>query len=166
MLIRLTGVPHPELNEGKPQPVYIDCRKVLTIEPGMHSPAKLETAEAQRQAIWELHDEVERAARELQKPPATIHAETEEHARAVDLYVKSRDVAAEMLAAYKLVAHWHRQPLNHKPVECTIVGLSCGTALEQGVMLTRVAVMEAAEEVARLVREERQKWWWLPAPRA
>lgn len=46
----------------------------------------------------------------------------------------------------------YREDDYHPRLACTEVQLACGTALEHGVMLTRIMVTETPDEVATIIR--------------
>jgi hypothetical protein len=146
MLIKLTGVPHPDLNGGKPQPVYIDASRVLLIIQGHHQYPKIGAVEANQdmlQALWagvnRLTDKVNGYVPEMHDPVA------------VKWMTEARSAAQQVSSAYADVRNAAGQIAYHPRVDCTEVQLACGTALEHGVMLTRVWVSETPEEVAEAV---------------
>lgn len=147
MLIKLTGVPHPDLNNGQPQSLYVDASKVLIIERTRTAYAQEESAERHRQARQFLFEEVDRVGREVSELRSTIIPDNEHEAHEVDRWVRARQAAADLSNAYHLVSRIAGDPGYHPRVDCTCISLSCGTALEQGVMLSRVFVVELPDEV-------------------
>ena len=147
MLIKLTTVPHPDLNGGKPQPCYIDASRVLLIIGHYCQHPKLGSIEANREAYERLsaaaHALASKANQyevlDLTDPAAVAWIKTIQGACS-----EMSHAANEWGRAYSLGAY-------HPRVDCTEVQLACGTALEHGVMLTRVWVMESPVEVAEMV---------------
>ena len=146
MLIKLTGVVHPDLNGGRPAPVYIDPSRVLVIAVSTQRFSKTGSFERNQ----ELYGRLRLSAEKL--------------AEAVNGYMPKMDdpVAVEWLRTAQMAAHsvseasraWYSatgQQDYHDPIDCTEISLACGTALEHGVMLSRVWVSESPEEVAALL---------------
>lgn len=154
-MLRLTGVPHPDVNEGKSSPIYVDPTRVLVIETSVTRFAKKGSQEAWRQAANSLHEEVIRVAAEASNPPSMV-VDSQESEQALNSYVRTREAAASLNAAYGLLTKAGIDCAWHEEIPCTVVSLACGTGLEYGVMLCRVNVMEPPEEVARLVAREIQ----------
>jgi hypothetical protein len=147
VLIKLTGVPHPDLNGGKPQPIYIDASRVLLIIQGHQRYPKIEAVERGRELLdqlWRLSADLARRANEY-IPDFTDPV-------AMEWVKKIATAAMAVNDAYGSWAKSYQQGDYHPMVECTEVQLACGTALEHGVMLTRVWVSESPDEVAVLVR--------------
>lgn len=142
-LIKLTGVPHPDLNDGKPQAVYIDASRVLLIARGHHQFPKIGSIESRQElartmyaASCKLSDKVNEYIPTMTDPVA------------VDWMMNIRGVATDVQNAYQKWSYVSRESDFHPRMECTEVQLACGTALEHGVMLTRVWVNESPEDVA------------------
>lgn len=150
MLVRLTGLPDPDTHKARP--VYIESRNVLVIERGSVSFPKRGAQEAYRQAMWALYDEVTRVNEEAAALTAHMAPDNEEKAKESNRWFVAREAAQSLTTAYKLVSgELKNSAAIHPAVECTIVSLACGTALESGVMLSRVYVTESPDEVvARL----------------
>ena len=146
MLIKLTGVPHPDLNGGKAQPVYIDASRVLLICQGHVTYPKIGAVERNRA----LYDDLYRGACTLaEKVNGYIPQMTDPVAVG---WMKTANAAA--VAVNEAYAAWGRaynEGNYHPRVDCTEVQLACGTALEHGVMLTRVWISEPVDFVAELV---------------
>lgn len=141
-LIKLTGIPHPDLNGGKPQPVYIDASRVLLISQGHHQYPKLGSIERNT----DRHKEMITGADKL----ATMvndYVPSMSDPIAVEWMTRARGVAQEVVSAVNAYGKWSRTEDYHPRVDCTEVQLACGTALEHGVMLTRVWVSETPEQV-------------------
>jgi len=151
MLIKLTGIPHPDINGGKSAPVYIDPTRVLVITRATTRQAKYKSIEAHRQAMNSLHEEVQRVSGELQNIPG-MFVETEGDAKKIEGWAHVKEAAGALSAAYGLVARTQAEPEYHPDVECTNVSMACGTGLEHGVMLCRVDVVESPEEVAEKIQ--------------
>jgi len=160
MLIKLTGIPNPDINGGRSSPVYIDPTRVLLIEASITRPVKKGSGEAWRQAISSLHDEVLRVSAEAANPPSMV-VDSEQSERAINSYMRTREAAAALNAAHGLVARSSIEAY-HDEIACTCVSLACGTGLEHGVMLARVSVLESPEEIARLIGLDavRAPAWW------
>jgi hypothetical protein len=145
-LIKLTGIPHPDLNGGRPNAVYIDASRVLLIIQGHCQHAKISSIEQKQEEYGKLRAGAMRLT------------------AVVDGYMPKMDdpLAVGWMRTAQMAAHavteaareWHnwiRENDYHPRVDCTEVQLACGTALEHGVMLTRVWVSETPEQVADLV---------------
>lgn len=154
-MIQLTGVPHPDINNGEQTPVFIDESRVLVIEQSTTQFTKRRSAEKYRQAVQGLHQEVERVRSELSETPPMVPT-TENEAEQIRRWVQAKDCAGALQAAYGLVANAANHVESHPPVDCTCVSLACGTGLEHGVMLSRVFVTESPAEVAHRVQNKIQ----------
>jgi hypothetical protein len=147
MLIKLTGVPHPDLNGGKPQPIYIDASRVLLIIQGHQTYPKIGSIEANREA----YEKMARFAHELATKVNDYTPDMMDPAAVA--WLRTMSGAAQELSH---AAHeWGRAYSVgnfHPMIECTEVQLACGTALEHGVMLTRVWVSETPEQVYAIVQ--------------
>jgi hypothetical protein len=146
-LMKLTGLVHPDINAGKPSPVYIDPVKILVIERGVHQQTKFGSLEAHRQAVWGLHDCVDMVRSELGALPKNIAPTSEDEAKQTDFWFRAKEAADQLNSAVHLVGQYAKDASMYPLTECTIVSLSCGTALEQGVMLSRVFVSETPDEI-------------------
>lgn len=147
-LVKLTGVPHPDLNGGKPQAVYIDASRVLLITQGHHQFPKIGSIERKQElaqkfydAACNLSDHVGKYLPAMDDPVALGWMNT------------ARVTATEVQNAYQKYSYLSRSEDYHPRVDCTEVQLACGTALEHGVMLTRVWVSESPEEVSRILNQ-------------
>lgn len=152
-MIKLTGIPNPDVNGGKSQPVYIDGTRVLVIEPSAMRLLKKGSNEAWNQAMNSLHDEVQRIASELGTYPISMVVDSEESEKRLNDWTRAKEAASSLSAAYGIVAKAGISAAHHPEIECTAVSLACGTGLEHGVMLCRVYVVESPEEVARMIDE-------------
>lgn len=145
-LLRLTAIPHPDINDGESFPIYVEPTRILVIERGTHQFTKTRSAEQFRQNVQSLHEEVHRIIGELAKAPS-MTPETATEAELVRHWVQIKDAAGALHAAYNLVAGAANSPQYHPLVHCTVVQLACGTGLEHGVMLARVYVTETPKEI-------------------
>ena len=149
MLIKLTGVPHPDLNDGKSMPVFIDASRVLLISQGWHEYPKIGAIERQRDLYHKLYKLTEELA---EKVSSYMPSMTDPIAVG---WLRTAQTAAQAVSgAYRDWGASHNQSLFHPRVECTEIQLACGTALEHGVMLTRVWVTESPEEVYGIVENK------------
>lgn len=157
MLIKLTGVPHPDLNGGKAQSVYIDASRVLLICQSHVEHPKIGSVEEQR----DLHVRIWEAAMTLsQKVCAYVPDMTDPVAVG---WMKTATAASHAVnSASNAIQHVSGRSALHPSVDCTEVQLACGTALEHGVMLTRVWVSESPEEVANKIYNMRDPLGILP----
>lgn len=146
-LIQLTSVAHPDLNEGKPQAVFIDASRVLLIVQGHCQHPKIGSIERHR----ELFDKLYRLSSELAEK-SNGYVPNMHDPVAVEWMSTARSAANAVTDAYRSWGAAYSQQDFHPRADCTEVQLACGTALEHGVMLTRVWVSEPTEEVARRVR--------------
>lgn len=147
MLIKLTALPHPDINGGRAWPVYIDPRMVMVITRCMHQHVKLLHADLKRELYDDLFSSTQRLHKFLhEKWPEAI--DTSESAA----WAKSMNMAAGAVNdAYNAWGRAYRADDFHPKQECTELQLACGTALEHGVMLARVWVSESPEQVADLI---------------
>ena len=148
MLIKLTGLPHPDLNGGRHQPVYIDASRVLLIIQGWQQYPKIGSSERKHQ----LYSALYRAASELgERVSGYIPSMSDPVALQ---WMKVAQAAAGAVSdAYRAWGAAYTQQDLHDRMECTEVQLACGTALEHGVMLTRVWVTESPQEVANIIAQ-------------
>ena len=145
----LTGMPHPDYRGGKPQAVYVDPWKVMFIETSIYNALRYDSQEAQRQAMWSLHDEVTRIGKELHQLRNLTVFDEQGH-RGIQ---QALEAAHALEAAGALVGSVTRQSsIYHPALECTQVGLAAGT-VEQTVMLCRIYVSEPPNVVAALVEK-------------
>lgn len=146
-LIKLTGVPHPDLNGGVAQPVYIDASRVLLICQGHHQFPKIGSLERNHENYSRLRSGAEKLAEIVNGYIPKMDDPT-----AVG-WMRVAQVAAQ--AVSDAARSW-REAAGlqdyHPRMDCTEVQLACGTALEHGVMLTRVWVSETPEEVMRAIQ--------------
>lgn len=142
MLIKLTQLAHPDLNGGRPQPCYIDASRVLLICQGHFQYPKIGVAERNKELYDSFYNGVNKLADMVNDyiPPMTDPV-------AVGWMKTIQTASMEVQAAYRLWGSSYNRQDYHPRMECTEVQLACGTALEHGVMLTRVWVTETPEQV-------------------
>ena len=148
MLIKLTTVPHPDLNDGKPQPCYIDASRVLLIIQGHCQHPKIGSIERNQETYAKLRAGAEKLAQIVND-----YVPKMEDPVAVEWMMKARATAGAVNEAVHTWGQGGREQDYHPRVDCTEVQLACGTALEHGVMLTRVWVSETPEQVYNAVQK-------------
>lgn len=146
-LIKLYSLPHPDLNGGRSQPVYIDASRVLLITRSHHQHPKIGAIEAAQELHRKLYEGTEKLNAMVNGYVPKMDDPT-----AVGWMRVANNTAHEVCEAYRLFGAAKGMGAYHPMVECTEVQLACGTALEHGVMLTRVWVTESPEQVADLVQ--------------
>ena len=154
-LIKLTALAHPDLAGGNPWPVYVDASRVLLITRSSHQFLKLGAADLKR----EVYDDLWAGARRLEKLLNEKMPDEIDTQEAAKWSKELRMLSSDIQTAYSAWGQAYRQDDLHPRVECTEVQLACGTALEHGVMLTRVMVTETPDEVVRLIRESLGHVW-------
>lgn len=144
MLVKLTGIPHPEINGGVPWSVYVDPTRVLLITRATHRQTKLLAAEERRALYDDMRGNVEQLNLLLTKKwPNEIDTQQASE-RAKELHMMAN-------AVNDACVNWsrsYRAEEVHPAIECTELQLACGTGMEHGVMLARVWVSESPEQVA------------------
>jgi hypothetical protein len=153
VMLELTTLPHPDINGGRAHKCFIDPRRIIVIERGANQHRKHGSIEAHRQAMQSLFEEVSRVHSEAEAMPKTMAPESAAQAKMADRWLAARESAAALTAAYQLVSRAANEPAMYPMQECTAISLSCGTALEHGVMLARVFVMESPEEIMKRIGE-------------
>ena len=146
-LIKLTALAHPDLAEGKAWPVYVDASRVLLVSRSSHQFVKIEAQGLKREVYDDMWAGAQRLTKLLnEKMPNEI--DTQEAAKWTrDMHILAHDLQA----CHNAWSQAYRAEDFHPRQECTEVQLACGTALEHGVMLTRIMVTETPDEVARAV---------------
>lgn len=144
MLIKLTAVSNPDVDNGAVHPVYIDATRILFIGRAELELARRGQIEIQRAAQWKLWETVqalnEKAGGYIPDPRDPV---------AMEWMMQVRDTSLQVQAAYNALGNAVRdQSVYHPRIPCTEIQLACGTALEHGVMLAKVWVTESPEEVA------------------
>jgi hypothetical protein len=147
-LIRLTALPHPDLNGGKPWPVYVDRSRVLLITRSWHQHVKIAHGDVKREVYDDLYSGARRLAKMVndEMPMAIDDERTAKWAK--EMHALCHDVNE----CYQAWGRSFRAEDFYERVECTEVQLACGTALEHGVMLTRVWVTDSPEDVFEKIR--------------
>jgi len=154
-LIRFTAIPNPDLNAEASRYLYVESQSVITIERGRWALTKESSLDEQRVLTQRLWEEVERVNGELSAMTKNVAPQDQEEADRMNHWVRMKDAAASLSSAYTMVSRvWDKQS-SHPRIECTVLCLSCGTALEHGVMLARVPVMETPDEVAQKIHSLR-----------
>lgn len=149
MLIKLTGIPHPDVNGGQSWPIYIDATRVLFITRSIHRPVKMMNSNLKAELYDDLYDSTRRLHEHLQKVWPT-EIDNQEAAA----WAKTMTMASQ--AVNEAYSQWNRSYRADEfwaPVECTEIQLACGTALEHGVMLARMWCMEQPDEVAKTIHD-------------
>lgn len=146
-LIKLNSVPHPDLNNGAPWPLFIDASRVLLITRTVHQQVKMMHGDLKREVYDDLYSGARRLAQLVnEKMPMSI-----ENEQAAKWAKEMHNLCHEVNESYQAWGRAYQADDYHPRIECTEVQLACGTALEHGVMLTRVWVSNPIEEVANLV---------------
>lgn len=146
-MIHLTGVPHPDLPDAN-RSVFLDRDAIILITPSRMSHTKLHATEDWRQNVQILYEEVERVSHELSMFPPNMRPDSEKEAKEFQRWANRKDIANSLTAAFNMVQKSAAGAnTRHPDVDCTEISLSCGTALEHGVMLSRVYVTETPERV-------------------
>ena len=150
-LIKLTSVAHPDLNGGEPQPVYIDASRVLLIIQGHCQHPKLGSVERNREA----YERLSKVSHEFATKVNQYEVPNLHDPAAVSWMKQISGMSGELAHAANEWGRAYQIGAYHPRVDCTEVQLACGTALEHGVMLTRVWVSESPEEVCRAIEAAR-----------
>ena len=153
--IRLTAIPHPDINEGKSYPVYVDSEHIVLIERGKTSQEKWAWRDQQHDAVSRFWDEVQRIDGEIRANVGKLVPDNEEEMKETRVWAQRRDIASSINAAYGIVNQMSQQPARYPAVECTCIQLAVPNA--RFTMLPAVFVTETPEQVAQLLS-------WQPAP--
>lgn len=149
-LIKLTALSHPSVADGQAWPVYIDWSRVLLITRSTHQFVKMEPVALKREAYDDMWAGVQRLTKLLnEKMPTEIDSQAAAK-WAKDMHMLLHDVQG----CHAAWGQMYRVDDLYPRVDCTEVQLACGTALEHGVMLTRIMVTETPDEVAKAVQIE------------
>lgn len=152
MLLKLTS-PEVPGEPAKNRTCYVDPRHIIMITREMFEPVKRKVLEERNETIEDLW----RGTRQL----ATIvsgYMPSMDDPTAVGWMVQAKEAANHVGAIYTELNRVHKgETPRHPAQEVTVVHLGCGTALEHGVMLAKVWVVETPEEIASVldVREGR-----------
>jgi len=142
MLIKLTAVPNPDIEDGREHPVYIDASRVLFITRESVQFTKLASGEERRAAYDQLWKGVQILTEQV-----GAYIPNMSDPVAVGWFTRARETVQQVSNAYAMWSRAYTNLDNYPRQSCTEVQLACGTALEHGVMLTRVWVKESPEEV-------------------
>lgn len=142
-LLKLTGAPHPDVNSGKPSPIYIDAALLVSIE-------CTRVGYTKEGSLEEMRKLTENLARSLRTAQASGRLKFE---------VKSEDEAqvttaiiAELVSAFNALLQSRQvEPETYPRVDCTMITLSAGVGT-YGQLWKTFFVTESPEEIARLVR--------------
>lgn len=148
-MLKLTAIPHPDLNGGKPYPVYVDPTHVVLIERGKTSQERYSWREQQHELTSLFWDEVQRTTGEMKQGMPSMAVQSSEDEEALRRWMGRRDIAASIQAAYGIVNEASREARYYPPVECTCLQLAVPNA--RFAMLPAVYVTETPEQVAALV---------------
>lgn len=150
-MIRLTGINNIEYSDERQLPVYVDASAIIMITLGYTQFPKRSDQEQRNRATAGLWEEVERVTATLSGPAPNMAPSCEEEAQKVTDWANARQAAQDLHAAARLVDHYTNRASYGERIKCTEIALSCGTALEHGVMLSRVWVQETPEQIVDLM---------------
>mgnify|MGYP001611047850 CR=1 FL=1 len=148
-LIRLTAIPHPDINHGQSYPIYVDADHIVLIERSKTSQERYGWREQHTRMQIGFWEEVQRANGELRDLP-NFAPDTSEDAEKSRRWMTRKDAAASLQAAYGLISDLHNQPIFYDPVEATAIQLSVPNA--RFTMLPVCYVVESPEEVAAIIK--------------
>lgn len=148
-MLKLTAIPHPDLNGGQPYAVYVDPTHIVMIERSKTSQERYDWRTRQHELVSLFWDEVERTTAEMRRDQPSMTVQNSEEEASVRRWVERRDIAASIQAAYGIVNQASREAQRYPPVECTCIQLSVPNA--QFHMLPAIYVTESPEEVAAIV---------------
>lgn len=151
-LIKLTAVPNPEIDDGAPYAVYIDATRVLYISRGTIRFTKEDAIDTHRA----YYDKLYAGSRKLAEM-VNAYVPAMDDPTAVGWMMRARETSQAVQEAYTAWARAYQQHEQYDRQSCTEIQLACGTALEHGVMLTRIWVQESPENVAELVAETKRR---------
>lgn len=151
-MIRLTGINNIEYPDERQMAVYVDAEAIIMITLGYTQFPKRADQEQLRAATAALWEEVDRVTSTLTGPAPLMAPTSEEEAQKVTDWANARQAAQDLTAAARLVDHYANRTSYGERIQCTEIALSCGTALEHGVMLSRVLVQERPEQIVELMK--------------
>lgn len=151
-MIRLTGINNIEYPDDQQLPVYVDPDAIIMINLGYSQFPMRGPQEQHKAATASLWEEVERVTSTLTGPAPNMAPTNEEEAQKVTEWANARQAAQDLTAAARLVDHYANRITYGERIKCTEIALSCGTALEHGVMLSRVWVQETPEQIVELMK--------------
>lgn len=148
-LIELTGVPHSDVDDGKPQKVFIDPSRILLVNRTKLAHAKEGSIENRRQMAEDLRN----ATRALLEK---VHGYQPDMTDPVALswMMQAKTAAGEVQAAFLDWSKAFVEQDYYPMVACTEISMACGTGLEHGVMLAKVWVSETPEQVAHIINHQ------------
>lgn len=152
-MIKLTAIPHPDINRGKPYSIFVDVEPIMLIERTAHQQTRSDLKMRHNIAVSELWDELQRAMREVQKAPNVV-PENEEEVVATTKWVQRTHLINSMSGVYQQLNSLNQQPSFYDPVECTVIQM--GAQNSRYTMLPCVYVVETPEEVMRSILEATQ----------
>ena len=153
-LLELTAIPHPDINGGKPYPVYVNPDHIVMIELSKTSQERYGWREQQHDLAVRFWEEVQRCDSDMtaSAPKQMVPDSEEAMTKINDVLVQwtsRRDIASSIHAAYGLIAGHRDEPKYYPPVECTCIQLAVPNA--RFTMLPAVYVTETPKEVAKFI---------------
>lgn len=152
MLIKLTAVPNPDIDEGATSPCYVDATRIIAITRSFVEFRKIESVQRKRR----LHDQLYAAAVALWDEVGEYIPKMTDPL-AVEWMQRARETASKVTQAHEIWGRAYREEDVYPAKMCTELQLACGTALEHGVMLARVWVSETPEQVVDKIREMHER---------
>lgn len=147
-LIKLTGLPHPEMNGGKSGTIYVDANRIVYLETSAAFQANNRQRQRSNEAVSCLFDEIQRVERALRETQVSaVNIENPEPAAMKNWNVVAA-AARDLKDAYDLI-HAVRGSLEYPPVVCTTIGLALIN--DNGQQLSRLHVMETTDQIAALI---------------
>lgn len=147
-MIQLTAIPHPDINGGKPYPIFVDVEPILLIERTSHQQQRSDLRLRHNIAVSEFWEEAQRCTQELSKTPR-MDVDSEEGAQKVNAWVQRREISSAITAAFNQLNSMNKQADYYDPVECTVIQM--GAQNSRYTMLPCVYVLETPEEVMQKV---------------
>jgi hypothetical protein len=139
-LIKLTQLPHPDVDGGRGGPIFINSDSIISIERCRVGYEMEGRIEQYRQTLSSLHNEVMRVSAQLER----INIDFERPEDSTKDVMDARECASALKSAYALLQHTASIGLTHPRVDCTCVNL-----LGNSVCL-KVFVTETPEQVASM----------------
>jgi len=158
-LLKLTAIPHPDLNGGQPYPVFVDPDHIVLIERSKTSQERYGWRDEQIDLQVRFWQEVQRCDSELtQSAPTSFVPHTDELADKLNVemrrWLDRKDIAASIHTAFGMIQNATQQPSRYPAVECTCIQLDIPNA--RHTMLPVVYVTETTEEVAAMVVDKQR----------
>lgn len=146
MLLKLTTPTIPG-EPAKSSTCYVDTRHIIMIVREQFEPVRRSVLDDRAAAMDRLFNGATMLAKMV-----TDYVPPMNDPVAVQWMLKCKEVASAVSAAYGHAQHAMREDTpRHPPQEVTVVHLGCGTALEHGVMLAKVWVVETPEEIVAAI---------------